>query len=226
MAEQYIFRTKVEKEYTTIRNSLIDDKSLSWEARGLLVYLLSKPETWIVMKQDLINASPAASKKTTSILKELETSCYINRKQFRNIKGQWEWHTWVYDQPTPPPVLSTILPKRVHGVTIPPLTAHGETAHGEGDHILSIELKKNESVKNEKEKTTVTIVADIFSLYQNEIGKPEGMEKNMLYDVIAEYPQDWIKKGIKECAVNNIRNMGYLKAVLAGMRKRNGEFVI
>ena len=71
MPEKYIFRTKSEKEYTMIRNSLMVDKSLSWEARGLLIYLLSKPETWVVMKRDLIKTSPAGEKKTTSTVTEL-----------------------------------------------------------------------------------------------------------------------------------------------------------
>lgn len=141
MEEKYIFRTKVEKEYTVIRNSLIKDRRLSWAARALLIYLLSKPETWIVTKGDLVKASPAAGKKVSSILKELETTGYIKRNRTRNEKGQWTWYTWVYDIPQPLP----ILPKRGDGETILP-----KTMHGKGVHIISTELKKKE-LKNKNE---------------------------------------------------------------------------
>ena len=113
---KYIFRTKVESEYTIIRNSLINDKGLNWEARGMLVYLLSKSETWVVMNSDLVKSSPSGNKKTSSILKELERTGYIKREKFRNKKGHWEWHTWVYDIPNPPPMT----PKRYDGETITP----------------------------------------------------------------------------------------------------------
>ena len=145
MEEKYIFRTKSEKEYTVIKNKLLNDKSLSWEARGMLVYLLSKPDTWIVKKQDLIESSPAAGKKTARILKELETTGYIKRNKFRNEKGQWEWHTWVFDLPNPP----SILPKRGDGETILP-----KPMHGKGVNIVSTELEKTEIKSNEKTTTT------------------------------------------------------------------------
>ena len=32
------------QNYTIVHNELIEDQSLTWKARGILVYLLSKPD--------------------------------------------------------------------------------------------------------------------------------------------------------------------------------------
>ena len=78
----------------------------------------------------------------------------------------------------------------------------------------------------EKTKEKTTVIAGVFSLYESEIGKPKGMEKNLLYEVIKKYPEDWIRKAIKECAVNNVRKFSYMEAILARMAEDAGQFVI
>jgi hypothetical protein len=101
MSEQYIFRKHREKDWTIIPNDLLQDKTLSWEARGLLCYLISRPKDWAVRKKDLENQSPVGEYAVATILKELEEARYIYRQKTRNKKGQWVWITWVFDEPYP-----------------------------------------------------------------------------------------------------------------------------
>lgn len=215
--EKYIFRSEAKKEFTLIRNKLITDKSLSWEARGLVIYLLSKPETWIVMKRDLVEASPAAGKKTSSILKELETSGYIKRNKFRNKKGQWEWHTWVYDIPQPLP----ILPKRGDGETILPKTTHGEPIPGNGANIVSTELKKTEPEKKEKElKTDDDDAGKVFTMFENNIQLLTPILADNIKAELEEVPSsEWITDAITIAVENNARNWNYIQSILDSWKK-------
>ena len=48
-------RVDQETDYTIVSNHILRDNTLSWRARGLFVYILSKPETWKVYTKDLIN---------------------------------------------------------------------------------------------------------------------------------------------------------------------------
>lgn len=97
---KYIFRSKVEENFTTLRNSCIQDSKLTWEARGVLHYLLSKPETWQTRRQDLIDSSPGAGKHViTRIFKELCDEGYIFRKEMKDENGRWVWITFVSDLP-------------------------------------------------------------------------------------------------------------------------------
>ncbi|MDO0823093.1 hypothetical protein [Desulfosporosinus nitroreducens] len=51
-----IYRTnKTKNNFTQIDNNLIDDKSLSYGAKGILSYLLSKPDDWKFYTQDIAN---------------------------------------------------------------------------------------------------------------------------------------------------------------------------
>lgn len=56
--------------YTQISNSVINDKRLSFKAKGILIYVLSKPKDWNIRIRDLINKSP--SEKGTSIRSGIE----------------------------------------------------------------------------------------------------------------------------------------------------------
>jgi len=87
------------KEYASIPNSLSFDNTLTYEARGLLLYLLAKPTTWICSNADLMKQSPAGRHKVQRILKELENANYITRKKKKNSEGMFYYETWIYDYP-------------------------------------------------------------------------------------------------------------------------------
>lgn len=48
-----IHKKKKERNFTIVGNNLINDYNLSWEAKGVLIYLLSKPENWKPSKLDI-----------------------------------------------------------------------------------------------------------------------------------------------------------------------------
>lgn len=72
-----IKKGKSRTNYTIIPNEPLRDKSLSWKAKGLLVYLLSMNEDWIVYKKDLAKRSKDGYDSTDSAFKELESHGYI-----------------------------------------------------------------------------------------------------------------------------------------------------
>ena len=91
MPDKRILRTKKSTDcpYTRINNRLLNDYSLSFAARGLMSYLLSKPDNWILIKSNLINNSPAGSTAVNGLLNELESSGYIKSKSGRTGNGRY-----------------------------------------------------------------------------------------------------------------------------------------
>lgn len=86
--------------YTCILRSTIQDASLSFEARGLLLYLLSKPKDWIVTIADLEREGGCGKNRIRRILKELEQCGYIERKRLRGDDGRITTTvTYVYEEP-------------------------------------------------------------------------------------------------------------------------------
>ena len=91
MYEKRIFRTGKSADYPVSRvdNRLLNDNSLSYAARGLMCYLLSKPNSWILIKENLINNSPAGSTAVNGFLNELEKAGYIESKPERTSTGRF-----------------------------------------------------------------------------------------------------------------------------------------
>lgn len=97
-----IIRTVKDKDhpYVVINRSFANDDRLSWEARGVLVYLLTKPDHWEIQPDDLITQSPNAKKdKVYRILKELELCGYIERIRTQEPDGTFVWSQNVYEIP-------------------------------------------------------------------------------------------------------------------------------
>ena len=101
MSEETIFRVRKDKRnpYVQIHKAVFEDKKLSWAAKGLLGYLLSKPDNWKVRYSDLIKHGPAKRHAIRRIVKELEEYGYIQRNKIRNKDGTFTWHVDVYESP-------------------------------------------------------------------------------------------------------------------------------
>jgi hypothetical protein len=95
-----IERIPKERNFTVLDNHLLTEKQLSWEARGLLCYLLSKPDDWQVRLYDLVRRGPAGEHKIRRILRELEDAGHLRRRRFRRSDGRFEWITMVYERPS------------------------------------------------------------------------------------------------------------------------------
>jgi hypothetical protein len=96
-----IIRTRKNREnpYTMIARGALNDAALSWEARGVLAYLLDKPDDWEVRFQDLVHKGPGAEDRMRRILHELTAAGYVRRARTNDPRGRWRWETVVYETP-------------------------------------------------------------------------------------------------------------------------------
>lgn len=89
--------------YVIIDKRIFSDGRLSWKAKGILGYLLSKPDNWKVMIVDLIKQSKDGRIAVYSGLKELEDYGYLKREPIRDEKKRiMYWEYTVYEQPQKP----------------------------------------------------------------------------------------------------------------------------
>jgi hypothetical protein len=71
--------------FTIINNSMAQDKNLSLEARGLMLYLLSKPKGWKVRVDDIMQNCGVGRDKAYGLLNELIRLGYVIRKKIRGL---------------------------------------------------------------------------------------------------------------------------------------------
>lgn len=104
MSKGNIFKIKRNRNYTVIGNDIINNSKLSWGARGLLIYLLSKPSHWEVRMSDLINGSSKEGKtRVQSLLKELTNNGYVRlfRGRIQGLDGKERFGSYYEVSDTP-----------------------------------------------------------------------------------------------------------------------------
>ena len=92
-------RTKKNKNYTTINNTVLNDVALSWKAKGLAAYLFSKPDEWKIQREHLAKQSEDGISAVRSALQELEKFGYLVRQKTHNEKGIIEWEYVLHEEP-------------------------------------------------------------------------------------------------------------------------------
>ena len=86
--------------FVQIDKNMLGDNNISWKAKGILSYLLSKPDGWITYLVDIEKQSTDGRDSVSAGIKELEKTGYIKRKRIREkgkFKG-WEYHVYEYPQ--------------------------------------------------------------------------------------------------------------------------------
>lgn len=95
-----IVRAKRAHNFTVIGNHVYADGLLSFQAMGLLSYLLSKPDNWTVSVEQLVKVTVGTAKKTGkegvyNILKELKSAGFIQTQKHATGKTTYT----VFDSP-------------------------------------------------------------------------------------------------------------------------------
>lgn len=104
-----IIRNPERDKYVKIAKASIEDDRLSFKAKGLLTYLMSKPDNWVVMVSQLVKVGKDSRVSVMSALKELEDAGYVVRgERSRRDDGTWDLpSTEVYETPRSQPVSET-----------------------------------------------------------------------------------------------------------------------
>ena len=118
-----IVRSAPTQNYTVVKNSVLQNKSLTYQATGLLCILLSKPPHWQTNIRQLAAESVHGKDFVQSALKELEATGYLVRRRIRTESGTFMWVAMVYDEPQP---------ASVEDDTMSGLTGHGQSAQVDG----------------------------------------------------------------------------------------------
>ena len=175
MSENTIIRTEKGsgKPYFTNARATPQNRNLSWEARGVMWYLLSKPDDWEVQNEDLQQG--CGRDKVRSILKELQEAGYLEVVEKRDDKGMFYYERLVHEIPINPPTEkpspdeSNTDSSESHPVTENPLTGKPSTANPTQQNR---ELTELENLQNRDSNTDSHGDAVPFEAAPNEGVKP------------------------------------------------------
>lgn len=149
-----------ESNFYILDKAISQDKRLSWGARGLLIYLLGKPDNWAVSVEDLRNQTkdtdkPAGRDAVYSLIGELIRAGYVRRTQTRIEQGGFSRNDYE--------VRECPLPEN-------PYTAEPDTAN---PTLTSTDTKQEKKDTKRDQQADAIPYEQIFDTYETVLpGKP------------------------------------------------------
>jgi len=105
------------KGFSIVDNAWINDPRLSAKEKGILLYLLAKPDNWQVYELDIVKHMADGRDSIRTGIKGLISKAYMWREQRRNEGGQFRGYIYhVYEYPlseNPTSVNPTLLKTKV-----------------------------------------------------------------------------------------------------------------
>lgn len=122
------------KDYSIVHNGFINNKNLSFKAKGILLYFLSKPDTWDFYIKELAKNSRDGIEGIRSGINELEKNGYIHKKLKRDEHGKLSggYDFIIYEQAQP---------KQESTETVK--NQSGNLPNGENRSLINTELNSN-----------------------------------------------------------------------------------
>jgi hypothetical protein len=101
---QTIRRAARRHRFVIVDQAAVEDMRLSWAARGLLAYLLSRPDDWKVLVNDLKKRGNLGRDGIYALLRELRSAGYVCFERHRDDRGRMRGGTYIVSEvPSPVP---------------------------------------------------------------------------------------------------------------------------
>lgn len=215
-----IIRTGRKLRFTIIDNRILEDERLSLKAKGILSYLLSRPDNWQVSDAHLATIGPDGEASVRSALKEIEDTGYLVRVRSQGERGRFEWTSYVYDEPqgaaSPqdgfPPVDNP--PMGNPPVERPPVD-NRTLINTDGIKTYKQPLPTQPNGNGSGDVPAVKKLGDVHKCWQENMpGTLTPIIVGQIDDLTSEYGPDAMLRAIAVAVNANVRTMRYIKGVL------------
>jgi|SRR5690554_421498 len=202
----YRVRKNKNNPYVIMHKEFLSNENLSFKAKGILSYLLSKPDDWKVYEDDLVNQSKDGKTAVRSGLKELQEQGYIVRTLKRTKEGKFDGYDYdVYEYP----VLEDCRNNNE-------LTEAGFPI-SDNRKVLSNELTNNKT--EEEEGKTEKLSTDTKKYYQNIFNRK--LSDELENEILKIYDDEDIIKFALCLSEKKADKPAYLISILNDWKKHN-----
>lgn len=184
-----IIRIKKETNYVVLDKYFINDIKLSWKAKGIMAYMLSKPDNWTFYIDELVKHSADGKSSFRSGFKELQDYGYVKRMRTRNKKGTFDWETIVQERP------HTDFPQVDKPVVDKPQMDKPQV---DNRKLLSNDELSNKELSNEEVSNDKKTVVEKLDIDFSEIVEYLNLKAGKQYRATTKKTQSLIKARVNE----------------------------
>lgn len=94
-----MLRVQRDERYKVVKLDAVEDREMTWDAKGVHHYLTTRPDGWQFNRTDLVRRTPDGRRVVQGALAELEEAGYLQREPDRKADGTfggWVW--WVSER--------------------------------------------------------------------------------------------------------------------------------
>lgn len=206
-----IVRVAKNSNYVVMNRTALNDKRLSWKAKGIMAYLLSMPDDWVFYMEELQSHSTDGKASFQSGFKELKDCGYVERRPVREGQRIKEWETIVHEIPINP--LQTDFQE----------VENQEVGFQEVENqpLLSTDINQVLNKPNTETTATTDRSREVFNAVQQNIRfNLSPIEIETVDYWLKDYPYELILEAIKRAALSNKTNLRYVESILKDWQKK------
>ena len=218
------YRVKKESgNFVTIHKGFITDDRLSAKAKGILLYLLSRPDDWQIYTAEIKKHMKDGIKSINTGIHELIEYGYIKRSKKRQDSGVFNGYEYiVYETPTE-------MPFSENGLSANGFSENGKTENRKR-HTTNInntykdltnnydtEINSSSSASTTNQQPPSHSYSNVFNFYQE---NGFGILQPFVIDQINAWIDDFkgnehiVIEALKEAATNNVCKWSYANSIL------------
>ena len=146
-----ILRKPKTREYTVIDNKIINNPNLSTRAKGMFLYMMSKPDDWKFNYKSFTHELNEGEDYIRAMLKELKQAGYLSLERSYDEKGRYEWIYTLFEEPLQKQHIKENEPSAGLPYMVPPCMGRGDillNTNNTKDKIDKRESKISEEINN------------------------------------------------------------------------------
>ena len=210
-----IVRVAKNSNYVVMNRTALNDKRLSWKAKGIMAYLLSMPDDWVFYMEELMTHAADGRDSFRSGFNELKKAGYVERKPIKDeaTKKIKEWETIVHEIPIEP---LTDIPE-----VEKPLTGNPQMEKPQVENPTLLSTDINQVLNKPNTATTTDRSREVFNAVQQNIRfNLSPIEIETVDYWLKDYPHDLILEAIKRAALSNVTTLRYVESILKDWQKK------
>lgn len=186
--------------FTPLSNKLIQDSNLSLDTIGLMCYLLSLPNDWIIYKEQIQKHFGYGRKRMDRMWSEAKKGGYLKSEKYRLPNGTWNYQYTLTDVPLSTVPLSTVGSSNVgKGYTIQ--NKHKQKTQEQNTQNNTIPIK-GYGVNSSNSNNSNTVIADDDIIFLNE---EKMLKESSLWD--DSQPNPSTLEDLKSLIQNKFNNL-------------------
>ncbi|WP_214788713.1 helix-turn-helix domain-containing protein [Exiguobacterium sp. s21] len=159
MDKERIHRVRKDNNFVMLDKGFLNNSNLSLKAKGLLAYVLSLPDDWVIYTEEIAKHHKDGKAAVLTAFKELESEGHVKRERVRQANGQLQgYKTTVYETPVTENRLSEVGKTEV-----------GKTEVGKSSTTKNYSTK-NDFTKNNSTKSKDSLMETVVAHYQSNYG--------------------------------------------------------